>query len=285
VASFQSARGLTVTGSCDVDTWTALVEASWQLGDRTLTLRSPHLRGDDVAELQTRLGRLGFDCGRVDGIFGPRTAQALLDLQENCGLDPDGICGVETVRVIVRLCRQSGDGPGIGAVREVERLRTGSRTLAGRRVVVGQLGGLATVSRPLIRHLRRAGAHVVAADEPDPAAQAATANRFDADLYLGLEAHADPVCTLAYYAVPTFVSAGGHHLAHLVEHVFPDVPEVPGAHAIGMRLPVLRETRMPAVLCQLGPVRSVVDHGELIAAAVAEAIASWVRDPLPAATR
>ena len=75
VCAFQQARGLTSTGVCDDLTWTALVEASWRLGDRHLYLRAPHLRGDDVAELQHRLGQFGFDAGRVDGIFGVETAQ------------------------------------------------------------------------------------------------------------------------------------------------------------------------------------------------------------------
>ena len=43
------------------------------------------LRGDDVAELQQDLGALGFDAGRVDGIFGPRTKDALEQFQRNIG--------------------------------------------------------------------------------------------------------------------------------------------------------------------------------------------------------
>ena len=33
--------------------------------------------GDDVAALQKRLHDLGFDCGRIDGIFGPDTERGL----------------------------------------------------------------------------------------------------------------------------------------------------------------------------------------------------------------
>ena len=47
------------------------------LGDRFLYLVAPMLRGDDVAELQQRLSALGFDSGRVDGIFGDLTSAAL----------------------------------------------------------------------------------------------------------------------------------------------------------------------------------------------------------------
>ncbi|MGA1038531.1 MAG: peptidoglycan-binding domain-containing protein, partial [Ilumatobacteraceae bacterium] len=66
-----------MTGCCDELTWTALVEAGWTLGDRLLMITAPNLRGEDVAELQRILARLGFNCGRVDGIFGPDTAGAL----------------------------------------------------------------------------------------------------------------------------------------------------------------------------------------------------------------
>ena len=41
--------------------------------------RIPMMRGDDVAELQARLNSLGFDTGKVDGIFGPDTLAGLLD--------------------------------------------------------------------------------------------------------------------------------------------------------------------------------------------------------------
>ena len=54
--SFQESRHLETTGVCDINTWYALVEAGYRLGDRLLYLQSPMLRGDDVAELQKRLG-------------------------------------------------------------------------------------------------------------------------------------------------------------------------------------------------------------------------------------
>lgn len=247
-------------------------------------LRSPNLRGDDVHELQSRLARLGFDCGRVDGIFGPNTSRALVELQTNSGLEPDGVCGTATVAALVRLCRQTGGGPGVAAVREIERLRDAAGSLAGAKVVVGQFGGFSVLSRQVIHGLRRAGAHVVAADEPDASAQAATANRFGAAVYLGLEAHATPLASIAYYAVPGFESAGGRHLAHLIEHEFVAIG-LGGSLEIeptveGMRLPVLRETKMPAVVVSLGTVRAVVDQATIVAAALVTAVGTWTREPL-----
>lgn len=283
---FQTSRGLFVSGECDEPTWLALVEASWSLGDRLLLLTSPNLRGDDVAELQSTLGRLGFDCGRVDGILGPQTARALIDFQRNCGLNADGVCGVETTQALRLLARQSGSGPGVAAVREIETLRRAGSSLDGLRVVVGQFGGFGSLTRMVVHELRTRGAKVVTADEPEPAAQAAVANRFAAAVYLGFDARAEPQATIAYYAVPAFESAGGRALATRLTGRFASlsVGWALTPHAQGMRLPVLRETRMPAVLCSLGPVRQVVDHAATLADAVTDAVVDWVAEPLPTAT-
>jgi N-acetylmuramoyl-L-alanine amidase len=276
VRAFQSARGLRADGVCDEQTWTALVEASWKLGDRLLFLTSPNLRGDDVAELQSRLGRLGFDCGRVDGILGPRTARALEDFQSNCGTKPDGVCGPDTVRTLTIMSSQSGAGPGVAAVRERERLRTGFGSVALCRIVVGQYGGLSALTRTLSRELRLRGATVMSLDEPDPVAQANAANHFAADVYVGFETNTEPAAIVQFYSVPSFESVGGRALAELIAHrlgcavrdLHPDVR--------GMRLPMLRETRMPAVQCVFGPVRTAIDAGPAIAAAVIDALEQWI---------
>src|SRR5205814_7300565 len=83
VRAFQQRRGLLVDGTVGSETWGELVEAGFALGDRTLYLRSPHFRGDDVRALQRRLSSLGFDAGREDGIFGPRSDRAVREFQRN----------------------------------------------------------------------------------------------------------------------------------------------------------------------------------------------------------
>ena len=75
--AFQTERGLDEHGLVDETTQAALVEAGLRLGDRHLYLHFPMFRGEDVAELQLRLGGLGFDAGRIDGIFGPDAAGAV----------------------------------------------------------------------------------------------------------------------------------------------------------------------------------------------------------------
>ncbi|NNE11926.1 MAG: hypothetical protein HKN41_06720 [Ilumatobacter sp.] len=256
------------------------MEASWRLGDRLLLLVAPNLRGDDVAELQAGLARIGFDSGRVDGIFGPATARAVEDFQHNSGLYVDGVCGPSTVRALEVLARQTGSGPGITALRELEALTAGARSLRDLRIVVGQFGGLSALSRQLVLALRQRSATVVASDEPDASAQAAMANRFAATVYVGFESHAGATSRIHYYAVPQFESAGGRalaaRLAAACEQWFPELlPEVQG-----MRLPVLRETRMPAVLLTLGAMQHALDHAPQMVLAVVEALEGWASEPL-----
>ena len=104
VQAFQRTRGLEITGVVDATTWSRLLEAGWKLGDRLLYLVKPYLRGDDVAELQVRLSQLGFDPGRVDGVFGPLLDRALSEFQRNCGLESNGTL---TQRTLVELRRFS----------------------------------------------------------------------------------------------------------------------------------------------------------------------------------
>ena len=72
VRAFQTSRQIRIDGIVGPETWSALVESGFVLGDRLLYLQSPNLRGDDVVALQHTLNRLGFDAGREDGILGPR---------------------------------------------------------------------------------------------------------------------------------------------------------------------------------------------------------------------
>ena len=278
--AFQEARGLRASGVCDEQTWLAIVEAGWRLGDRLLVLTAPQLRGDDVEDLQRALNHVGFDCGRPDGIMGPATVRALTDFQRNCGVTPDGICGRKTVRMLDVLRRQSGSGPGVAAMRESELVRR-TAPLQSLRIVVGQFGGLSSLARSVARSLRQHGATVMSTDEYESAAQAAAANRFGATIYVGFEARPETCADVFYFAVPSFESIGGRSLAaHLVDQLD---GVVPGPLALrGMRLPVLRETRMPAVLCSLGPVRDVVDTTGAITAAVVRATQRWGDAPLSA---
>ena len=53
-------------------------------------------RGEEVKKLQEILNELGFDCGKADGIFGPKTQNAVKQFQKENGLAVDGIVGPRT---------------------------------------------------------------------------------------------------------------------------------------------------------------------------------------------
>jgi N-acetylmuramoyl-L-alanine amidase len=269
---------LHVSGSCDEPTWLAIIEAGWELGDRPLLLNAPMLRGDDVADLQRGLNHVGFDCGRPDGIFGPAAGRALHDFQKNSGLVADSICGLQTVRTLRLVSEKSGSGPGVASIREAEAVRSPA-SIDGLRIVVGQFGGLSSIARSVSRALRERGATVMSTDEYEAQAQAAAANRFGANAYVGFEARTDACSIVSYFAVPSFESVGGRSLASRIVDELGPVLEYP-ATLSGMRIPVLRETRMPAVLCAVGPVRSVVDRTNVLSDAVTRAVAAWSEEPL-----
>lgn len=54
-------------------------------------------RGSEVERLQQALRRRGFNPGRVDGIFGSQTQEAVRQFQRVNGLWPDGIAGRDTL--------------------------------------------------------------------------------------------------------------------------------------------------------------------------------------------
>jgi N-acetylmuramoyl-L-alanine amidase len=280
VRSFQRDHGLADNGTCDERTWLALVESSWRLGERSLRLVVPYLRGDDVTALQAALARLGFDCGRIDGILGPDTARAVMEFQRNCGLDVDGVCGPFTVRALEVNASRSGTGPGMAALRELAQLGSVAASLAKLRIVIGHFGGLAPLTRQLGRQLRHHQAKVVVADQPEPSDQAAAANRHQAIVYLGLESRPDAVTGLAYYATPGFESRGGRALADHLAAELAVVAQVAPPEVVGRRLPVLRETRMTAVVCSLGPVQRVTDAVPAISGALVAGLAAWTAAPV-----
>ena len=279
VRRFQDARGLRADGRCAEQTWNALVEAGFSLGDRLLYERRPMLRGDDVAELQSRLGRLGFHAARVDGIFGPETTAALVDFQRNAGCTSDGICGPDTLAALDRLGLRTDHTTKAG-VRETEALLRAPRLLAGRTVFVGEHGGLAVVVANLERALQEDGALVIVSHHPSESVQASEANEAKADVFLGVATSSAAGCVTAYYSTATFESAGGHGFAHRLADELASVVHPDPSIARGMRLPVLRETRMPAIVCEIGPPERLVSASTTIAAAVRQAMSRWLAAPL-----
>jgi N-acetylmuramoyl-L-alanine amidase len=276
---FQANRGLPQDGVCDRNAWDALIEASWLSGARLLYLTSPHLRGDDIIALQTNLALLGFDCGRIDGILGPNTVRSLTDFQQNYGLVADGICGPETLQALSRMSSQTGSGPGIVSVRESEKLHHASRGGNALKIVVGCFGDLQSVSRGLTRKLREQYDDVMTVEESDPTLHATSANSFQADTYVGIAAAASQHHEIIFYETEGFSSPGGRRLAEAISGQLNDLKL--GRFAVrGMRLPILRATRMPAVVCIFG--QGLQPEFGAIADSICTAVTSWFSPQNPA---
>jgi len=282
VQLFQQRYGLEVDGTCTELTWDVLVEAGYRLGDRHLYLRTPMMRGDDIAELQSRLGALGFDAGRPDGIFGRQTATALVEFQRNAGLTSDGICGPDTFSALNRLGPERTAAMMVNQVRERERLRTATPGLVGRRIVLGHTGGLDALTQALHRRVRNAGAHVLTLHHPDGSTQARMANTFEADLVVALRGAGQSANRLAYFRGRHFWSQAGFTLAGELGKAVAAVSGIEPELA-GMRLPLLRETRMPAVIAEIGPASLVVVRNEQLAEHLLRALVDWAAAPVGSA--
>ena len=286
VRAFQGARGLRVDGICGPETWSALVEAGFHLGDRLLYLRAPLVRGDDVVDLQQRLNALGFDAGREDGLFGPATERALRRFQRDAGLSADGVCGPASREALERL-GSLAEGS-VAAVREREALRREPRQLLGRRVFLACEPGLDTLGRAVELGLSGAGATVVLdASGTADSVLAAEANRFGADLVLALRTGDDAAHRCAYFENQRFRSEGGYCVARRIDEELTG-PLGAAQGPVGRTYPILRETAMAAVVCEpatrgdLVAMRRVVERTADLARAIVRGVRRGVEEPIDA---
>lgn len=269
VRSFQKARGLDPDGIVGPDTWRSLYEAGYRLGDRLIFMRRPMIRGEDVAELQSRLNSLGFDSGKVDGIYGPETERAIIDFQHNRNLAEDGKVGPEVVTEIHLVTR--GDmREGRHAIREREWLRRLPPTVAGARVffdagcrdpeearqaweaassaslAVQESGGLPMMSRSVDIQM------------PERV-RARRANRMGSDIIVAFRINREREDCVFYFASEHSNSEAGAALANAISSVV-------GGRIEGRAHAMLKETRAPAVVVS----RSHLD--EKLGIGVSEAI-------------
>jgi N-acetylmuramoyl-L-alanine amidase len=254
VNEFQVSRGLPGDGIVGPETWRSLVEAGYRLGDRMLYHRVPMMRGDDVAELQARLNSLGFDTGKVDGIFGPDTLTGLLDFQHNRHMAEDGIAGAAVAEEL-RLVDLATQKHGREAVRERQWLDTLPESVTGQRIFIDPecrtpeeseatwraatgasaaiqiLGGHPTLSRSIDT-------------APTPRLRSQKANKANVDLVLGFFVPTELDEGVYYFSSEHSRSEAGMVIA---EHVASRL----GVRAHGRTMPILKETRAPAVVVAL----------------------------------
>jgi N-acetylmuramoyl-L-alanine amidase len=275
VREFQRRRGLPTDGIVGPDTWSQLVEAGYRLGDRTLYLRSPAFRGDDVQLLQRMLNALGFDAGKEDGIFGPLVGRAVREFQRNTGAHRiDGIVGLDTVRALQGM-RPLDDGIGRAMVREGEAARRMGGSLAGTLIAIDpghgaddrgiERGGLVEarltydVATLLAAEVARRGGRSVLLrgpdDDPDTSTRARRANAVGAAVCVSIHLGGGDVVgagvACCYFGSPQTHSPMGMHLADSL-HASLAVLDLPSGGIHPLTIGILRETRMPAVQVELG---------------------------------
>jgi N-acetylmuramoyl-L-alanine amidase len=217
-------------------------------------------RGDDVRELQRMLNALGFDSGKEDGFYGPRTDAALRLFQRNVGDEPDGIVGPHTLSILVRM-RPLDAVPSRALVREREELDASRGPIEGRVIAIDVGEGSETGSDvhhrsavALVAELRAVGADprllVKGAEAAAPSDRARLANEAGAAASITMELPArdheggGPVCS--YFGSRTTHSPSGLVLAQLILEELEAELGLPGTLR-PLTIAPLRETRMPAV--------------------------------------
>ena len=297
VRAFQQDRGLSVDGVVADETWRALDESRWRLGQRALyhAVTDP-LVGDDVRQLQERLLEMGYDAGRPNGVYGQQTARAVAQFQREVGLSVDGSFGPKTLAALRRLGRKVvGGRPQL--LRESAAFFAAGPALVGKRIVIdpghgGSDPGIVVpdgilrwteadiaydLASRLEGRLAAAGMRVHLTRAPGgpvdgelgSTERARLANELGADLFISLhvDGHpnpaADGVATYHYGSSSGVSSTVGERLAGLVQREIVARTGLRNCHTHGKGWDLLRLTRMPAVRVEVGYLTSPVDRARL----------------------
>ena len=290
IRSFQQERGLHVTGELNEATTRALEEARWKLGDRSLYLQpSPMMRGDDVATLQARLTEMGFNAGRVDGIYGVATEAAVKEFQKSVGATVDGKCGPATIIALLRLTKTiSGGAP--AALRESAQQKNRGPALANKVIVldpgsnIGEEEITLDIANRIEGRLLALGATVFvtrgANNNPSEHERIKFANKNNADLLISLhtDRHLNPeaqgVATFFYGSDAHGIhSIVGERFASLVQRELCARTDFLNCRAHAKTWDQLRLTSAPAVRVDLGYISNAGDAARLARAEFRDTVA------------
>lgn len=268
LVKFQLSRNLPQTGLVDENTWQALSEATYRLGERLLYLRQPRLRGDDVADLQDLLTRLGFDCQKVDGVFGPNTDVAIRAFQAEMGLTVDGILGPATLREIRRILPPHGLGPPVTYLKE--HLHFSSH--ANQPALCFELDGTSSLPGAIKRELVKYSYECLVLSEKDEHIAADFANSARASIAIGIKLSPKIEHIVLYYFQG--IKSYSPLAKRICEAICDALNEMQiAAYSKGSSLIFLKETKMPAFILEIGTSSQLIPKEPSIASAVASKLA------------
>lgn len=299
IRAFQQQRGLIADGIVGVQTERELVAARWTLGDRTLsyTLSAP-MSGDDVVELQAKLCELGYDAGRVDGVFSERLDTAVREFQRHRGLADDGVFGPATLRELKRLAPMATGGRP-QYLRELALLHQAGPRLGGKRIVIDPAHGgddpgwvvdgvraadltfdiAGRLSARMVATGMQAFLTRNATANPSQSSRAKLANDLAADLLLSvhvdgsLSAHASGIATFYFGTDAGNDSSVGEALARLVQRELLARTGMMDCRVHHRPWEILRRTQMPAVQVEIGYLSNAADRARLVDDAFRDGVA------------
>jgi len=300
IKAFQQERGLTATGVINEITARSLEEARFKLGDRVLVFNAAALmRGDDVSNLQDRLIQMGFNCGKVDGVYGASTEGAVKEFQKSVGILSDGRCGPATLISLMRLVKTvSGGAP--SALRESVKHSVRSSALANKVIVIdpswgGEFTGESAngvveseivfdLAQRLEGRLIALGVNVVltrsANNSPLEKDRIKVANIVSADLVIALKVDsyknekANGVATYFYGRDDKGVrSVVGERFANLIQREICARTDLLNCHTHAKSWDLLRLTTAPTVRIDLGYLSNPQDAKRLATAAFRDQLA------------
>jgi N-acetylmuramoyl-L-alanine amidase len=245
---------------------------------------------------------MGFDCGRVDGLFGVETEQALREFQRNVGIPADGTCGPTTFKALSQLARTVVGGRP-HAMRDAEAINRAGPTLSGKLVIVDPghggddlgVAGAGLHEAPLVYdlasriegRLTATGSSAFLTRGPDggldEVERASFANAAGADLVISLhvDAHPNPHaggCASFYFGNDRIDhrSSVGERFADLVQREVCARTDLRDCRAHPKTWDLLRRTRMPAVRIELGYLTHPGDAARLADSAFRDVLAEAV---------
>jgi N-acetylmuramoyl-L-alanine amidase len=249
------------------------------------------------------LNALGFDAGKEDGIFGPRTDRGLREFQRNVGSAVDGIVGLDTVHAITRY-RPAVGAPSRAVVREGEAARGPGLALAGSTIAIDpdridadELDLALAIASELSEELTRLGARplllrkgseLTPVDERIRRANAGNAAAL-ISIAVGSGEQVERGSACFHYGTPTTHSPMGRRLAESIQHALLRRLGLPDGGLHPRSIAILRETRMPAARIEPAVALDELDASRIgepafagdVARAIADGVIAFSR-PAPA---